>query len=299
MRVLRAVSTVLPLCAGAVLLAMALVAVPAAATSPRVAVDQCADILPVPGCWTTQDVIDPHIDSHAQTALMGMLTRGGADGAVASAILCAVKRRHLEGVYLPDQGVPALRVRSQGGNWWEMIPAGSHSVCYKPPPERAPLIAFSKQIKDVSTAVAAALTSAWTDCSLPATAPRCYFATITKPPTPVPPGGGDSGGGDTDNGDNGGSTEPPATEGPATVIIDLKRGGVPYAGKAQVFIANPDHQEWDVVTGQVTFTVPPGVYNTAARDYGLTDCKLGPATPIVVRSNDTLRFSLEVPECLP
>lgn len=132
-------------------------------------------------CWTTEDVIDGRIDHHAQSALFRMFARGGLDALEASAILCAVKHGELEGVYLPDQGVPAKRVRSQGGNWWEMIPPGRHAVCYTPPPERAPLIAFRQQISQDPGLVAAALSRAWRECRIAETDPRCYVATIHKP----------------------------------------------------------------------------------------------------------------------
>ncbi len=165
---------------------------PPTGTPPAsVAVRDCP-VTPVRGgpCWTTEDVINSAIDHHAQSALLRMFAGGGVPAAEASQILCAAKAGELEGVYLPDQQVPALRVRSQGGNWWEMIPAGSHSVCYQPPPDRAPLIAFSKQIKDDRALVAIALSNAWHDCKLPPTAPRCYVATISKPKPELvcPPG---------------------------------------------------------------------------------------------------------------
>ncbi len=132
-------------------------------------------------CWTTGDVIDNRIDHHAQSAMMGMLERGGAEAADASAILCAVKRGQLEGVYLPSQKVPALRAKSAGSQYWLIIPKGRDSACYTQPPDRSPLIAFRDQIKTQKPRVATALRSAWTECGIEPTAPRCYIVTIHKP----------------------------------------------------------------------------------------------------------------------
>ncbi len=170
-----------------VLVSLGLLSAPAAATDPALPNDQCRDQLPLPGCWTTQDVIDGRIDHHAQSAMLRMFTRGGSQAADASAILCAVKRGQLAGVYLPDQQVPALRAKAFGG-WWTIIPQGAPSTCYKRPPDQAPLIAFRKQIKDNADFVAQALTTAWRECAIPPTKPRCYTATISKPkPVPPPP----------------------------------------------------------------------------------------------------------------
>ncbi len=159
---------------------------------------------PADQCWTTQDVIDTRIDSHAQTALMGMLTRGGAEANDASSLLCAVKQRQIEGIYLPDQQVPALRARGAGSNWWDMITHGN-SECYTPeppnyrkkPPGRQvwPVIVFRKQIKGQSKQLALALSDAWQAClkkALPRIQPlgeKCYVATISKLRRP-PPGKG-------------------------------------------------------------------------------------------------------------
>lgn len=144
----------------------------------------CRDQLPF-GCWVTEDVIDNRIEHFAQTALMGMLQRGGEEGADASAILCAVKRGQIEGIYLPDRQVPAMRARAAGSNYWEMIPKGQLSVCYTGQPKqgakRAPLITFRNQIRNDSRQVANAVRSAWRQCRIQPTTPRCYKVTITKP----------------------------------------------------------------------------------------------------------------------
>jgi len=132
-------------------------------------------------CWRTEDIIDDRIDVHAQYALMRMFSRGGQQASDASAILSAVKSSQLEGVYLPDEGVPALRARAAGSNWWEMIPPGKLATCYKQPEDRVPLITFRKTIKDDRDMVAEALSLAWAECAIPASPPRCYTPTIEKP----------------------------------------------------------------------------------------------------------------------
>jgi len=135
-------------------------------------------------CWTTEDVIDDRIDHHAQSAMLRMFARGGTAAEDASAMLCAVKTRQLDGIYLPDQGTPARRAEAAGTGWWLIIPQGSASACYKQPAGEAPLIAFARRIKDDRDALGSALSEAWGGCGISPAAPRCYVATFSKPEPP-------------------------------------------------------------------------------------------------------------------
>lgn len=235
-------------------------------------------------CWTTEDVIDARIDHHAQSALLSMFTRGGAQAADASAILCAVKTGALEGVYLPDQQVPALRARDAGSGWWNIIPAGRTGECYRQPPARAPLIAFSKQIQDNTDLVVNAIGSAWRACAIPPTAPRCYNATISKPPSESPPSSTPPGGG---------GEAPPET----AILITLMRDGAVYAGVARVFIANPGAQYVATGRGVVRIEVEPGTYNIVAQDYGIAGCATGAPRRVSVAAGRTSAAALDVPLC--
>lgn len=133
------------------------------------------------GCWTTQDVIDGRIDHHAQSAMMEMFSKGGKAAANASAILSAVKSGDIDGVYLPDQGVPAKRAQRAKSSWWTMIPEGALSTCFKGPEGSRPLIVFRKRIKDNRELTAQALSTAWENCELPSAPTKCYVETIKKP----------------------------------------------------------------------------------------------------------------------
>jgi hypothetical protein len=71
-------------------------------------------------------VIHPRIDVDAQRALISM-ERSGNPTQVADALflLGMVEAGPLFGIFKPDQQVPALLVRSKGGNWWEIIRPGT------------------------------------------------------------------------------------------------------------------------------------------------------------------------------
>ncbi|MFP5287624.1 MAG: hypothetical protein ACLGI9_17950, partial [Thermoanaerobaculia bacterium] len=82
----------------------------------------------VPGVLSTNDFIDPRIDVDAQRALISMASSSNlARINAAFNILALVKDGTLAGIYKPDQRVPALLVRSRGGNWWETIRPGTNS----------------------------------------------------------------------------------------------------------------------------------------------------------------------------
>lgn len=82
----------------------------------------------VPGVLSTNDFIDPRIDVDAQRALMSMAASSNlAQVTAAFNILALVKAGSLGGIHKPDQRVPALLVRSRGGNWWETIRPGTNA----------------------------------------------------------------------------------------------------------------------------------------------------------------------------
>jgi hypothetical protein len=139
--------------------------------------------------WRTEDIIDQRIDEDAQYALMRMLVGQDVGAAAkASAILSAVKDGTLGGIYQADRQVPALRVRSFGGNWWEIIPSGSDAICELRPSGSKPIIIYRKGVGKVPSRLDPSLLSAWGSCGLEDAPPRPYVVTIVKPqPTPAPP----------------------------------------------------------------------------------------------------------------
>ncbi len=243
--------------------------------------DQCQDKLPLGRCWTTEDVISERIDHHAQSAMFRMFAVGGDQAADASAILCAIKRAQLEGVYLPDQKVPALRAQDAGG-WWTIIPPGQPSECYKHPANRPPLIAFRKQIKDNRDFVANAISTAWRRCGISPSNPRCYVATIARPPEPPPE-----------------KVEPnqdQATE----LIVTLVRGGTIYDAKAlaAVYVASGGQVRYTAVAKAAAFkfTLDPGTYRTfASEDW--SGCKFSAPQDVVIPPGQTAFVTLELPLC--
>lgn len=158
------------------------------------AIAEAEDPCPPPGqCWTTQDVIDEHVDSHAQSVMMGMMERGGEEAVDASSMLCAAKRGEIAGIYIAETATPIARAKSVGSNWWEMIPTGKNWACYRRPPEPPPMIVFRRSIQDQKPILAAALLEAWLECGTISVA-RCYMTTLHRPPAsePTQPGQSES-----------------------------------------------------------------------------------------------------------
>lgn len=142
----------------------------------------CMDQLPSGGCWKTNDIIDPRIEWHVQAAMMAMFERGGDEAADASAILCAVKRGKLGGIYRNSMKIPAQRAQSVGMHYWDMIPKGTgrNSACFDAPPDSAPLIVFRESIQTNRPILIHEIRTSWNGCRLERTAPRCYTVTIAK-----------------------------------------------------------------------------------------------------------------------
>lgn len=137
-------------------------------------------------CWTTQDVIDERIDVYAQKALLEMFSNGGNEAATASSMLYAVKCGYLDGIFLPNQRVPALRAQNYGGYWTIFQNTNDNSTCYKKTsqPNQKPIIVFQKRIKSDRQAMSRALSEAWYQCQIPISEARCYGNSGTNsPPT--------------------------------------------------------------------------------------------------------------------
>ncbi len=234
-------------------------------------------------CWTTEDVINSEIDHHAQGAILRMFTRGGTAAGSASAMLCAAHSGELEGIYLPNQGVPAMRARDAGSNWWEMIPQGELATCYKDPVNRSPLIVFRKQIKDDRDMLASTLTTAWSSCNIPASAPRCYVPTISRP------------------------TKYEAVDSSSLLVNIVDSQGqhlVHGATIAVMDIANPSDGDGGLKIGvaQVEFLLSTGAtYSVVGQGIyvGEATCEIGPAQQVMMESGVTQLITLKVPICVP
>jgi hypothetical protein len=110
------------------------------------------------------NIVDSHIDSHAQLALLDLMKAGGDAASDAVLIFAAVKARQLGGIYIQDQGVPALRAKAWGTSWWELIPKGLDAVVLPAPksePKGKPIIVLRKSIVSNAAKRNAALRDAW------------------------------------------------------------------------------------------------------------------------------------------
>ncbi len=129
--------------------------------------------------WTTQDIIDSRIDTSAQYSLM-RLCKGAAEERMAtSSILQAVKSGALEGIYIQDQQVPALRAKNDlGKGWWDLLPQGVDALCVTVPANRPPVIALRKGIAQDPHRVDAAIVNAWQGCGLASSEIRPCIQTL-------------------------------------------------------------------------------------------------------------------------
>ena len=112
-------------------------------------------------CETARDVIHPHIDVHAQYALLRMFKGDPGARADAARMLAAVKTGTLAGIYKEDQRVPALLARRMGSNWWELIPQGEDAALVLDPDPSAPsIIVFRDQVRSLPSRLDPALRKA-------------------------------------------------------------------------------------------------------------------------------------------
>lgn len=120
------------------------------------------DIVPSP--LTEHSVIDERIDFHAQKSI-ARLSRGSMDQRYTARYLLINIRNFdlLGGIYIVNQGVPALRARDIGENWWTLL-KGQDTMCWKEPAGEPPLILMSKTIVNYPAELDRELVNAFNQC---------------------------------------------------------------------------------------------------------------------------------------
>ena len=95
-------------------------------------------------------VINPNIDVKAQKALIQMLKSGNvSDTVAAQTIIDWVDFSQLQGVFQPDQKVPALAARSIGIPWYEML-KGRRAKVFCDLTSSIPILIFRKDLDQSS-----------------------------------------------------------------------------------------------------------------------------------------------------
>ncbi|MBV1861552.1 MAG: hypothetical protein KUG77_24250 [Nannocystaceae bacterium] len=133
---------------------------------------------------TAQQLIRNDIDVHAQYSLRRMSLQGGEPAVIANLVFNSVVGGEIEGIYIANQGVPALRAKALETVWWELIPKGATSACVDGPSPRMPLMVFRDALRSNPAGLDLALTNAWNACPNPPNAvsgfPEPSFA--SRPP---------------------------------------------------------------------------------------------------------------------
>lgn len=110
---------------------------------------------PSPAAASAGGFVHPKIDSHAQKALAAIASEGPDGAKEAAMILGAVRSGALGGVYLANQGVPALRAQKFGTSWWTLHPPGIDGVVLPPHPSQPgsrPILVLRKSVASKAAA---------------------------------------------------------------------------------------------------------------------------------------------------
>src|SRR5262245_32353681 len=116
------------------------------------------------GVLSRKQLIHPRIDYHAQEALYRMFKSDPAAQEDASGMFAAVKAGQLAGIYIVNQGVPAMRARNMNTWFWQLIPNGEDAILLLDPANPMagpPLIAFRDSVKSYPSRLDPALRRAW------------------------------------------------------------------------------------------------------------------------------------------
>ena len=143
----------------------------------------------LPG-YSICDFIHERITMEAQLALSDMYKRGGEDCSLALSMLGAVERGELEGIYIEDQGKPALLGQRHGIGWWNLIPPGKNALVLEL--ESPPMLVLRKRAAAQRSTLPEVLKEAWQTSSLGGRVivpfpPKPYGCAPPPPPPPPPP----------------------------------------------------------------------------------------------------------------
>lgn len=158
----------------------------------RVVNDDAPDLGNCPPGYTICDFIHERITVEAQYALSDMVRQGGEDCDIALSILGGVEKGQLEGVYMEDQGKPAMMARRHGTSWWELIPPGEGVIVSEL--ESPPMMIIAKRLANNRAQLAAKIKEAWQQSSFAGQSiapppPKLHgCAAAPEPPPPPPPG---------------------------------------------------------------------------------------------------------------
>lgn len=111
----------------------------------------CLLLCPWADAGAKPSFLHPKIDMHAQMALEAMADKKGDAALEAGLIFAAVEAGELDGIYIADQGVPALRAVAMGTTWWELHPDGVDGVVLPPHPTKGgkPILVLRKAAASV------------------------------------------------------------------------------------------------------------------------------------------------------
>jgi len=120
--------------------------------------------VPTGGIPSRKDLIDPRIDFYAQEALYRMFKGNPSARVEAAQMFAAIKTGQLTGIYIVNQGVPAMRAQRMKLGWWQVIPKGEEAILLLDPASPMagpPLIAFRHSVKSDPSRLDPALRKAW------------------------------------------------------------------------------------------------------------------------------------------
>ena len=116
------------------------------------------------GIPSRRELIHPRIDFYAQEALYRIFQGDPGAREDAAQMLAAVKTGQLAGIYIVNQGVPAMRAQKMKLGWWQVIPKGEDAILLLDPANMMagpPLIAFRDSVKSDPSRLDPALRKAW------------------------------------------------------------------------------------------------------------------------------------------
>lgn len=114
---------------------------------------------------SVKQLMKDNIDVHAQYSLRRMSKEPGENSIVANEIYSAIVEDQLGGIYIVNQREPAMRAKSMGTWWGEIIPKGKKSFCmHDPKNNKPPIIVFKDEIRSKRDVLDEEIRGAWGSC---------------------------------------------------------------------------------------------------------------------------------------